>query len=133
MRQHAVKNDRTLSYYKLVFITIIVILRLATVIKLRATKAQIYISVNIIAMYTRFFYKKVVCKKVVLDWQKPKESFSTSSKKFKTIFKLNQTVFTCMVSRDMRLKMLKSFQHSCQLFKVNMREVSSFRSYFLIL
>ena len=52
------KNDRTLSYYKLVFITIIVILRLATVIKLRATKAQIYISVNIIAMYTRFFIRK---------------------------------------------------------------------------
>ena len=48
------KNDRTLSYYKLVFITIIVILRLATVIKLRATKAQIYISVNIIAIIHAF-------------------------------------------------------------------------------
>ena len=57
------KNDRTLSYYKLVFITIIVILRLATVIKLRATKAQIYISVNIIAMYTRFFIRKSFIRK----------------------------------------------------------------------
>ena len=42
---------------------------------------------------TRFFYKKVVCKKVVLDWQKPYESFSASSRKLrkiKKIFKLNQ-------------------------------------------
>ena len=33
---------------------------------------------------------------VALDWPKPKESFSTNSKKlrkFKKIFKLNQTVF----------------------------------------
>ena len=49
---------------------------------------------------TRFFYKKVVDKKVVLDWPKPLESFSTNSKKlreFKIFLKLNQTLDTCMV------------------------------------
>ena len=38
---------------------------------------------------------------VALDWPKPKESFSTNSKKlrkFKKIFKLNQTVHSCIVS-----------------------------------
>ena len=33
----------------------------------------------------RFFCKKVVYKKVALDWLKPQESYSTSSKKLKKI------------------------------------------------
>ena len=47
---------------------------------------------------TSLFYKKVVYKKVALDWLKPQESYSTSSKKLKKIFKLNQTVHNCIVS-----------------------------------
>ena len=35
-----------------------------------------------------FLYKKVLCKKVVLEWPKPQESCSTSSKKLKKFLKI---------------------------------------------
>ena len=63
------------------------------------------------------FYKKVVYKKVILEWPKPWESLSTSSKmlrKFLKIFMLNRTSVSvnCLVSPLMiwlSLRLLKSF------------------------
>ena len=50
------------------------------------------------------FYKKVLYKKVVLDLPKPS---SKRIRNFKTIFKLNQTVFTYMLSPLTELRILK--------------------------
>ena len=49
----------------------------------------------------RFFYKKVVYKRVALDWLKTQKNYSTISKnlrKLKKIFKLNQTVHNCILN-----------------------------------
>ena len=52
---------------------------------------------------TSLFYKKVVYKKVALDWLKPQESYSTSSKKLKNDFQVesNCSQLYCKPTRNM--------------------------------
>ena len=47
---------------------------------IRTSRLSIFVILNLTTVEYTLFYKKVVYKKVVLDWPKPSESFSTSSK-----------------------------------------------------